>query len=111
MAIVFAFVLGLIAIRSIVVLKQRRAALDLIRHAVDRGEHLDPIVIEAILGSSLPNPKIILFGGIIVTTTGVGVGFITLYGALVMIAIGIGLILGSRVIDTRTSGDRSVSQM
>jgi hypothetical protein len=36
--IVFAFVLVLVAIRSCVVLKHERAALDLIRHDIDAGQ-------------------------------------------------------------------------
>jgi hypothetical protein len=99
--IVFAFVLALVAIRSCVVLKHKRAAMDLIRHAIDRGQMLEPAAIQALLGSPIPNPQLVLFSGIVATAGGIGLSLISIRLAALLAGAGIGLIVASRFLDAK----------
>jgi len=99
--IVFAFIIALVAIRSFVVLKHKRAAMDVIRHAIDRGQMLEPAAILALLGSPVPSSQLVLFSGIVATAAGLGLTLISVKLAALLAGAGVGLIVASRFLDAK----------
>jgi hypothetical protein len=109
--------IGAAAVAGIVTdYKRRRAAVDVLRMAVEKGLQLDPALIEKLTSSGhhegQVEPVYVKLGGIICVATGVGICLlaffvsqvrpITFYpilgGGVVMICVGIGLIVGARVL-------------
>jgi hypothetical protein len=64
--------------------KMRRAALEPLRMAIERGQQLDPALVEKLLNphgheASELNPEHLQIGGIITIASGVGVGLLSLF--------------------------------
>jgi hypothetical protein len=107
--VILLFALAAVAIVAYATMKVRRAALELIQKAVDRGERLEPHVIERLLGPRT-SPRKLLFPGIMTVALGIGVaisGVILadsvpaelakrLGNGAILACLGIGLIVTSR---------------
>jgi hypothetical protein len=69
--VVLLFGLAAVAVLAFTALRARLAALELIQRALDKGEKLDPAVIEKLLGRR-PQPRGLLLPGILTIALGVG---------------------------------------
>jgi hypothetical protein len=100
--------------------KKRRVALEPLRAAIERGQQLDPAVIERLMSPERDeglNPIYLKVGAIIVSSIGVGVGVLaliltqvepaafypTLGGAAVVVCIGLGLLLAGRAVEKQNA--------
>jgi len=98
--------------------KKRRLALEPLRAAIERGQQIDPAVIERLMTPDRDpglNPVYFKIGGIIILSLGVGIALlafiltqvdqtrIVLYpvlgGATVVICLGAGLMISARVVE------------
>jgi hypothetical protein len=93
--------------------KKRRLELEPIKLALERGQPIDPAMLDKILGREPPeklDPQLLQVGGIITIAAGVGVGLLSLFlpalahlpvmGAGVLtICVGIGLLIAARSMD------------
>jgi Domain of unknown function (DUF6249) len=116
--VAFWMFVGAVAVAAIITdYKRRRGVVDVIRAAVDRGQQLDPALIEKLTASQRNHderidPLHVKLGGIITLATGVGIcllsffisriALVALYpimgvGVLV-ISVGVGLLIGARVL-------------
>jgi hypothetical protein len=120
-AIAFWVFLGVAAVAGIVAdYKKRQIALEPLRAAIERGQQLDPEVVERLLAPEARaalNPLYLRVGGIITVATGVGVVILSflltqivpfvfypvLGGGIVVLCIGVGLIIAARTVETHAS--------
>jgi hypothetical protein len=120
-AIAFWVFLGVAAVAGIVAdYKKRQIALEPLRAAIERGQQLDPAVVERLLAPEARaalNPLYLRVGGIITVATGVGVVILSfmltqivpfvfypvLGGGIVALCIGVGLIIAARAVETHGS--------
>ena len=96
--------------------KKRKAALEPLRAAIERGQQLDPALVERLMApepSSGIAPMGLLVGGIVVSAAGVGVMILSIFlsqssreaffpvmgGGIVVLCVGVGLILASRAVE------------
>lgn len=123
-AIVFWLFVGAVAMTGIIVdYKKRQASLAPLRAAIERGQQLDPVLIERLIGpegSSEINPLYLTIAGYIVISAGVGVGILAFFlaqvaavalypvlgGGIVALCLGVGLILAARAVE-RAQGARA----
>ena len=114
-AIAFWVCVGVCAVAGIVAdYKKRQYALEPIRTAVERGQPIDPAVVERLMAPEMReplNPLLLKIGGIITCATGVGVVLLAFFiaqlapvafypvvgGGVVALCIGAGLLLAGRV--------------
>jgi hypothetical protein len=105
--VVLLFALVAVAIIAFATLRARRAALDLIQRALDKGEKLDPALIETLLGRR-PERRGLLMPGIMTVALGVGIAVSGVLGAgpdlherlgngAILVCLGIGLLVVSRL--------------
>jgi hypothetical protein len=92
--------------------KKRRLELEPIKLALERGQPIDPAMLDRIMGrgpAEKLDPQLIHIGGIITVAAGVGVGLLSLFlphaahlpvmGAGVLaICVGIGLLIAARTV-------------
>lgn len=96
--------------------KKRQLELEPLRAAIERGQQLDPAIIERLMArerhNSEINPQHLLLAGIIVTATGIGLGLLSGFVAqiaiqafyavlgvgVLVLCVGIGLLLASRAV-------------
>jgi O-antigen/teichoic acid export membrane protein len=95
--------------------KKRRVAFEPLRAAIERGQPLDPALVERLLAPERDtgiNPVHLQVGGIITLSAGVGIGLlaffiypvapISLYpvlgGGIVVVCVGLGLVLAARAV-------------
>ncbi len=100
--------------------KKRRLALEPLRQAIEKGQQLDPAVVERLMAPTEDkgiDPVGLKVGGIIVTAGGVGVAILAFFiarvapvalypvlgGGLVAVCIGIGLILAAQAVERARS--------
>jgi hypothetical protein len=100
--------------------KKRQLTLEPLRQAIEKGQQLDPAVVERLMAPTEDkgiDPTSLRVGGIIVTATGVGavihavflaqVAPVALYpvmgGGLVVVCVGIGLVLAARAVERARS--------
>jgi len=114
-AATFWIFIGAVAIAGMVYdYKRRRTGMDLLRLAIEKGQPLDPALVDKLTWYEHEDPPIqpvqIKIGGIITVAGGVGVCLMsfflervfpiafypTLGGGVLVICIGIGLLLGAR---------------
>jgi hypothetical protein len=125
-AIAFWIFVTIAAVAGIVAdYKKRRVALEPLRAAIERGQPLDPALIERLMAPDREaglNPVYLQVGGIILLSAGVGIAIlafllsqiapIALYpvlgGAIVTLCVGAGLVIAARAVrQQRTSpGER-----
>lgn len=96
--------------------KKRKAALEPLRAAIERGQQLDPALVDRLMApekSSGLAPMSLMVGGIIVCAVGVGVVILSIFisqveqgaffpimgGGITTLCIGIGLIVASRAVE------------
>jgi len=105
--------------------KKRRLEIEPLRAAIERGQQLDPAVIERLMAreqkASEPEPIYFRIGGIVTVAAGVGVGVLSfildrigpkafyplLGAAVVAICVGVGLLICARVIDRHIDKSRA----
>jgi hypothetical protein len=105
--------------------KKRRLELEPLRAAIERGQQLDPAIIERLMAreqkSSEPEPVYFRIGGIVTVAAGIGVGVLSfildqvapkafypvLGAAVVAICVGVGLLICARVIDRHLDKSRA----
>jgi hypothetical protein len=115
--VAFWIFIGAVAVAGIVTdYKRRRGSVDVIRMAIDKGQPLDPALIEKLTSSEQHSERIdplhVKLGGIITIASGIGicllacfmvglspVSFYPIFGlGLLAICVGIGLRIGSKVL-------------
>jgi hypothetical protein len=96
--------------------KKRQAALSPLHTAIERGQQLDPALVERLMapeGGSDINPVYLRIAGIITLSAGVGVGILAFFlaqvapialypvlgGGVVTVCIGAGLMLSARAVE------------
>src|SRR6202011_2203650 len=102
-----------------------RLELEPLRAAIERGQQLDPAIIERLMAreqrASEPEPVYFRIGGIVTVAAGIGVGglsfildriapqaFYPILGAAVVAAcVGVGLLICARVIDLHIDKSRA----
>ena len=101
--------------------KKRQAALAPLHTAIERGQQLDPALVERLMapeGGSEINPLYLRIAGIIVLSAGIGVGILAFFlaqvapvalypvlgGGVVTICIGGGLVLAARAVEHAQAG-------
>ena len=105
--------------------KKRRLELEPLRAAIERGQQLDPAVIERLMAreqrASEPEPVYFRIGGIVTVAAGIGVGVLSflldriapqafypiLGAAVVATCVGVGLLICARVIDLHIDKSRA----
>jgi hypothetical protein len=105
--------------------KKRHLELQPLRAAIERGQQLDPAIVERLMvreqKESEPQPIYFRIGGIVTLAAGIGVGVLsflvdrfeprgfypTLGVAVVAICVGIGLLICARVIDRHLDNTRA----
>jgi hypothetical protein len=96
--------------------KKRKAALEPLRAAIERGQQLDPATVERLMAPEKPSgvaPMSLMAGGIVVSAAGVGVMILSILiaqenhsalfpilgGGIVALCVGAGLIIASRAVE------------
>jgi hypothetical protein len=121
--IAFLLFLTVCAVAGIVAdYKKRRVALEPLRAAIERGQQIDPAVIERLMTPDRDpglNPLYFNIGGIIVLSLGVGIALLSLFlrqvdearmalypllgAATVVICLGVGLMIAARVVERQNA--------
>ena len=117
--IVFWLFLAVSAVAGIVgSYKQRKLALEPLRLAIERGQQLDPAIIERLLArdhhSEELDPRHLQIGGIITIASGVGVGLLSFFlipllgvggpfyavlgAGVLVICVGVGLLISAKAL-------------
>lgn len=96
--------------------KKKRMALESLRAALERGQPLDPVLVEKLMSfdrkDEEPKPLHLQIGGIITTAAGVGVVILSFFigqiakvafypimgGGIVTVCVGVGLLIAARVV-------------
>ena len=103
--------------------KKRRIALEPLRAAIERGQQIDPALIERLMAPEVrsgPNPLALQVGGIITIASGVGVAALAYFVAhvspialypllgigLVIVCVGVGLLIAARVTQRHVQSSR-----
>lgn len=106
--VVLLFALAAIAVIAFAALKARLAALELIQRALDKGERLDPALVERLLGKR-PESRGMRMPGIMTIALGVGLALSGVFGAdsgnlherfangAILVSLGIGLLVVGQV--------------
>ncbi|HWZ65144.1 MAG TPA: DUF6249 domain-containing protein [Steroidobacteraceae bacterium] len=96
--------------------KKRKASLEALRAAIERGQQLDPALVEKLMAPEKPSgiaPMSLIVGGIVTSAAGIGVMILSLLlshedhsalypilgGGIVTLCIGAGLILAARTVE------------
>lgn len=100
--------------------KKRQLTLEPLRQAIEKGQQLDPAVVERLMAPA-PDPGIdpvsLKVGGIIVVAAGVGTAILSLFlaklapvafypvmgGGLVAVCVGVGLVVAARAVERARS--------
>jgi hypothetical protein len=119
-AIAFWVFVGVCAVAGIVGdYKKRQAAIEPVRAAIERGQQLDPAIVDRLMapdnrGSKL-DPIYLRVGGIITVSAGIGVGILAFFlaqvapvalwpvlgGGTVAVCIGLGLMVAARAVEAQ----------
>lgn len=107
--------------------KRRKAAIEPLRLAIERGQALDPELVERLLGRDRQgeplDPELLQIGGIITTAAGTGVALLAIFLARVfpqwllpivgagvlVICVGVGLIVAARVLRRNRAGTNAAA--
>jgi hypothetical protein len=121
-AIAFWIFLTVAAVAGIVAdYKKRGLALEPLRAAIERGQQLDPQLVERLMapdrhGEPL-NPLYLKVGGIVTIAAGIGVAVLSFFvsqvapisfypvmgGGLVAVCVGVGLVIAARVVESHNA--------
>lgn len=127
------FVLGCVITGNVAMYKKRRAAMDVVRAAIERGQQLSPELVDKLTGhghdhgsaSGESLAENLLIGGLVVFAAGIGIAILgglfsqmgaaavamwpILGGAAIVICVGIGLLIAARMV-RRDRGGPSAAQ-
>jgi Domain of unknown function (DUF6249) len=113
---VFWLFIGAVAIAGIVSdYKRRRGGIEVLRLAIEKGQHLDPALIEKLTGDQHGEPiepVHVKLGGVITMAAGVGICLLAFFvsrvapvalypilgGGVLVLCVGVGLLIGARVL-------------
>ena len=109
--------IGAAAVSAIITdYKRRRANVEVLRTAIEKGQQLDPALIEKLTsnqhGSERVEPIQIKLGGIITTAAGIGICLLSFFvsrvapvalypilgGGVLVICVGVGLLIGAKAL-------------
>jgi uncharacterized protein DUF6249 len=109
--------IGAVAVAAIITdYKRRRGGVDVLRAAIDKGQQLDPAVIDKLTSSEHRDERVepvhVKIGGIITLAAGVGICLLSLFisriapialypilgAGVLVICIGVGLLIGARTL-------------
>jgi hypothetical protein len=108
--------------------KRRKAAIEPLRLAIERGQALDPALVEKLLGRDRQdeplNPELLQIGGIITTAAGAGVALLSLFlsrifpqwllpimgAGVLVICVGVGLLVATRVLRLNRANSSSAGR-
>jgi Domain of unknown function (DUF6249) len=96
--------------------KKRQLALEPLRSAIEKGQQLDPAIVERLMAPAADsgiNPLGLMVGGVITTSVGVGVAILAFLlahvapvafwpiigGGVVVLCLGVGLLMAGRIVD------------
>jgi Domain of unknown function (DUF6249) len=96
--------------------KKRQLALEPLRSAIEKGQQLDPAIVERLMAPAADsgiNPLGLMVGGVITTSVGVGVAILAFFlahvapvafwpiigGGVVVLCLGVGLLMAGRIVD------------
>jgi hypothetical protein len=116
--VAFWIFVGAVAVAAIITdYKRRRGGVDVIRAAIEKGQQLDPALIEKLTTSEGSQdgriePLHVKLGGIITLSAGVGICLLSFFisriapialypilgGGVLVISIGVGLLIGARTL-------------
>jgi hypothetical protein len=115
--VAFWIFIGAAAVAGIVTdYKRRRGSVDVIRAAIDKGQQLDPALIEKLTSHERRDERIepvhVKLGGVITLAAGVGICLLSFFisriapialypilgGGVLVICVGVGLLIGARVL-------------
>jgi hypothetical protein len=109
--------IGAVAVAAIITdYKRRRGGIDVIRAAIDKGQQLDPALIEKLTANERRDervePVLVKLGGVITLAAGVGICLLSFFisriapialypilgGGVLVSSIGVGLLIGARML-------------
>jgi Domain of unknown function (DUF6249) len=120
--------IGAVAIAGMITdYKRRRGGIEVLRLAIEKGQQLDPALVEKLTsyehrGEPI-DPMDLKLGGIITIATGVGVGLLSFFvsrvapvsfyfilgGGVLVICVGVGLVIGAKALVEARERERSRS--
>ena len=125
LGVAFWIFIGVICVAGIIAdYQKRRMNVDLLRSLVEKGQALDPAVVTKLISPDTlderTDPTDLKLGGIIVTAAGIGVFsmsfliarlapvalFPIMAGGIVTICVGIGLLIGAKVVANARAQER-----
>jgi hypothetical protein len=123
--VAFWMFIGAICVAGIIAdYQKRRLNVDLLRSLVEKGQALDPAVVTRLISPDAlderTDPTDLKLGGIIVTAAGIGVFLMSFFiarlapvalfpimaGGIVTICVGIGLLIGAKVVANARAQER-----
>jgi hypothetical protein len=123
--VAFWIFIGAAAVAGIVTdYKRRRGSVDIIRMAIEKGQQLDPALIEKLTSSERAeqiDPSHLKLGGIITIASGIGIGLLSLFisriapvalypilgGGVLVCCVGAGLLVGGNAMAQARERERS----
>jgi hypothetical protein len=117
--------IGAVAVAGMVTdYKRRRGGIELLRQAIDKGQQLDPELVERLTSyerGEPVSPADIQLGGIITGASGAGICLLSYFvgkvapiafypilgGGVLVICVGLGLLAGAKVLDGARERERS----
>jgi hypothetical protein len=105
--------------------KRRRVVVDVLRMAIEKGQQLDPAIIEKLTSHQQSSERIepiqIKLGGIITVASGVGICLLACFltavapvalfpilgGGVLVICVGVGLLIGAKALSEARERERS----
>jgi hypothetical protein len=125
LGVAFWIFIGAICVAGIIAdYQKRRLNIDLLRSLVEKGQALDPAVVTKLISPDAleqrTDPTDLKLGGIIVTAAGIGVFLMSFFiariapvalfpimaGGIVTICVGIGLLIGAKVVANARAQER-----
>lgn len=125
LGVAFWMFIGAICVAGIIAdYQKRRLNVDLLRSLVEKGQALDPAIVTKLISPDAlderTDPTDLKLGGIIVTAAGIGVFLMSFFiarlapvalfpimaGGIVTICIGIGLLIGAKVVANARAQER-----
>jgi hypothetical protein len=125
-AVVFWIFVGVVVVAGIFAdYKRRRGTVDVIRAAIEKGQQLDPALVEKLTANDQRNEPIeplhVKLGGIITLAAGVGVSLFSFFighiapvalypilgAGVIVICVGVGLLVGANMLAGARERERS----
>jgi hypothetical protein len=123
---VFWIFVGAVAIAAIITdYKRRRGGVEVLRAAIEKGQQLDPALIEKLMSNEQRDERIeplhVKLGGIITLAAGVGICLLSFFisriapialypilgAGVLVISVGVGLLIGARTLEAARAREPS----